>query len=115
MNKKNLFNKNKEVNLEILAVMDYYNSGMTKTLHNNIVGSDFIIELKNEDYRKIIGFSSTGIYDYQSCSGKGVANILIEYYKDIYQLKQKFKLDFLPILLRKKTSNIHYLIQIDDY
>ena len=97
---------------EILSVLDYYNSNMTKQLTNRIINSDFTLKLTTPPAREIIGFVTHGLYDYNSNQGKGHGYILINQYEKIINLKRKFGLNFIPALLRKKTSLIYYLISL---
>ena len=104
--------KNNNINSEILSVLDYYNSNMTKQLTNRIINSDFTLKLTTPPAREIIGFVTHGLYDYNSNQGKGHGYILINQYEKIINLKRKFGLNFIPALLRKKTSLIYYLISL---
>lgn len=106
--------KNNIINPEILSVLDYYNSNMTKQLTNRTINSDFTLKLTTAPDREIIGFVTNGLYDYSSNQGKGHGYILINHYEKIIKFKRKFGLNFIPALLRKKTSLIYYLISLSE-
>jgi hypothetical protein len=46
--------------------------------------------------------------------GKGIGYIQLNQYETIINLKKKFNLSFIPLLLRSKNSKNYYLIQIND-
>ena len=106
--------KNNTLNAEIVSVLDYYESNMTKQLSNKTINSDFTLHLLQNPKREIIGYVTSGLYDYNSNFGKGQAYIIINKYSKLIQLKRKFGLDFIPALLRNKTSIVLYLISLDE-
>ena len=87
---------------------------MTKQLSNKTINSDFTLHLLQNPKREIIGYVTSGLYDYNSNFGKGQAYIIINKYSKLIQLKRKFGLDFIPALLRNKTSIVLYLISLDE-
>ena len=108
-------NKNKYFNDELKSLMKYYNdlnSDKEKEFHSNIINTDLTIKLNVKLSRNIIGFITTGLYDYSLNKGKGKGFIKVNEYEKLYSLKQKFNLDFIPILLRKKNSLVYYLCSI---
>ena len=107
--------KNKFFNSELLSLMKYYNNLNTDKeieFHSNIINSDMTIKLKVNLTKKLIGFITTGLYDYSLNKGKGKGFIKVTEYQNLYSLKQKYNLDYIPILLRKKNSLIYYLCSI---
>ena len=108
-------NKNKYFNDELKSLMKYYNdlnSDEKKEFHSNIINTDLTVKLKVKLSRSLIGFITTGLYDYSLNKGKGKGFIKVNEYEKLYSLKQKFNLDFIPILLRKKNSLVYYLCSI---
>ena len=112
-------NKNKYFNEELLSLMKYYNNlGSEKEkekeneFNSNIINCDLTIKIKNKLSRKLIGFITTGLYDYSINKGKGKGFIKVAEYQILYSLKQKFNLDYIPILLRKKNSLVYNLCKI---
>ena len=108
-------NKNKYFNDELISLMKYYNNLNTEKenkFFGNIINTDLTIKLKVNLSRNLIGFITTGLYDYSLNKGKGKGFINVKEYEKLYHLKQKFNLDFMPILLRKKDSLVYYLCAI---
>ena len=108
-------NKNKYFNDELKSLMKYYNDLNTdeeKEFHSNIINTDLTIKLNVKLSRNLIGFITTGLYDYSLNKGKGKGFIKVNEYEKLYSLKQKYNLDFIPILLRKKNSLVYYLCSI---
>ena len=108
-------NKNKYFNDELISLMKYYNNLNTEKenkFFGNIINTDLTIKLKVNLSRHLIGFITTGLYDYSLNKGKGKGFINVKEYEKLYHLKQKFNLDFMPILLRKKDSLVYYLCAI---
>ena len=105
--------KNKNFNIELLSILDYYNSDCTKIIENKIINSDLTININTNTSRKIIGFVTTGLYDYSINKGKGIGYIQLNQYEQLINLKKKFNLTFIPLLIRGKNSKIYYLSQID--
>ena len=86
-----------------------------KTIKKNIY-PEFIVK-KGLKYhlelsRKLIGFITTGLYDYSLNKGKARGFIKVQEYEKLCALKQKFNMNFMPILLRKKDSLVYYLCSI---
>ena len=107
--------KNKYFNNELVSLMKYYskpNSNQEQDFYNNIINSNLIIKLKVELSRKLIGFITTGLYDYSLNKGKARGFIKVQEYEKLCALKQKFNMNFMPILLRKKDSLVYYLCSI---
>ena len=107
--------KNKYFNNELVSLMKYYNNLNTSEEQNffsNIINPDLTLKLKVELSRKLIGFITTGLYDYSLNKGKARGFIKIQEYEKLYCLKQKYKMNFIPILLRKKDSLVYYLCSI---
>ena len=108
-------NKNKYFNNELISLMKYYNNinnDKKGIFHSNIINSNFTIKLKVDLSRQLIGFITTGLYDYSINKGKGRGFIKVQLYEKLLILKQKYNLDFIPILLRKKDSLVYYLCLI---
>ena len=108
-------NKNKYFNGELISLMKYYNNLNTEKkfeFHSSIINTDLTVKLRVNLSRNLIGFITTGLYDYSLNKGKGKGFINVKEYEKLYFLKQKFNLDFLPILLRKKNSLVYYLCSI---
>ena len=112
-------NKNKYFNEELISLMKYYNNLKTETekekengFNSCIINTDLTFKIKNKLSRKLIGFITTGLYDYSMNKGKGKGFIKVTEYQILYSLKQKFNLDYMPILLRKKNSLVYYLCKI---
>ena len=108
-------NKNKYFNDELKSLMKYYNdlnSDEKKEFHSNIINTDLTIKLNIKLSRNLIGFITKGLYDYSLNKGKGKGFIKVNEYEKLYSLKQKFNLDFIPIILRKKNSLVYYLCSI---
>jgi hypothetical protein len=108
-------NKNKYFNDALKSLMKYYNelnNDEEKEFHSNIINTDLTIKLNVKLSRNLIGFITTGLYDYSLNKGKGKGFIKVNEYEKLYSLKQKFNLDFIPILLRKKNSLVYYLCSI---
>ena len=106
--------KNKYFNDELLNLMKYYNKlnsndDTDKEFYSNIINTDLTIKLKCKLSRNLIGFITTGLYDYSINKGKGTGFIKVKEYQLLYSLKQKYNLEFMPILLRKKNSLVYYL------
>ena len=114
IHKNNKKNKNKDFNVELLTILDYYNSHYSKKIENQIINTDLTININSNTSRKIIGFVTTGLYDYSMNKGKGIGYIQLNQYETIINLKKKFNLSFIPLLLRSKNSKNYYLIQIND-
>ena len=90
-------NKNKYFNGELISIIKYYNNLNTdkdNKFDSNIINCDLTIKLKDKLSRHLIGF------------------INVKEYENLYYLKRKYILDFIPILLRKKNSLIYYLCSI---
>ena len=107
--------KNKYFNNELLSLMKYYNNLNTnqeQNFYSNIINSNLSIKLKVELSRKLIGFITTGLYDYSLNKGKARGFIKVQEYEKLLILKQKYNLSFIPILLRKKDSLVYYLCSI---
>ena len=107
--------KNKYFNNELVSLMKYYskpNSNQEQDFYNNIIKSNLTIKLKVELSRKLIGFITTGLYDYSLNKGKARGFIKVQEYEKLCALKQKFNMNFMPILLRKKDSLVYYLCSI---
>ena len=107
--------KNKYFNNELITLMKYYNNLNNEDIqdfHSNIINANLTIKLKVELSRKLIGFITTGLYDYSLNKGKARGFIKVQEYEKLYSLKQKFKMNFIPILLRKKDSLVYYLCSI---
>ena len=107
--------KNKYFNNELITLMKYYNNLNDEDIqdfHSNIINANLTIKLKVELSRKLIGFITTGLYDYSLNKGKARGFIKVQEYEKLYSLKQKFKMNFIPILLRKKDSLVYYLCSI---
>ena len=107
--------KNKYFNNELITLMKYYNNlnnDDIQDFHSNIINANLTIKLKVELSRKLIGFITTGLYDYSLNKGKARGFIKVQEYEKLYSLKQKFKMNFIPILLRKKDSLVYYLCSI---
>ena len=107
--------KNKYFNNELVSLMKYYskaNSNQEQYFYNNIINSNLTIKLKVELSRKLIGFITTGLYDYSLNKGKARGFIKVQEYEKLCALKQKFNMNFMPILLRKKDSLVYYLCSI---
>ena len=111
IHKNNKKNKNKDFNVELLTILDYYNSHYSKKIENHIINTDLTININSNTSRKIIGFVTTGLYDYSMNKGKGIGYIQLNQYET---MKKKFSLFFIPLLLRSKNSKNYYLIQIND-
>ena len=108
-------NKNKYFNADLITVMKYYNNLNTdkdNKFYSNIINTDLTIKLKDKLSRHLVGFITTGLYDYSINKGKGKGFINVKEYENLYYLKKKYILDFIPILLRKKNSLIYYLCSI---
>ena len=112
--KNNKKDKNKDFNVELLSILDYYNSNYSKKIENKIINTDLTININSITSRIIIGFVTTGLYDYSLNKGKGIAYIQLNQFAKIINLKKKFNLSFIPLLLRSKNSKNYYLIQIND-
>ena len=107
--------KNKYFNNELITLMKYYNNLNTnqeQNFYSNIINSNLSIKLKVELSRKLIGFITTGLYDYSLNKGKARGFIKVQEYEKLLILKQKYNLSFIPILLRKKDSLVYYLCSI---
>ena len=109
--------KNKYFNDELLNLMKYYNKlnsndDTDKEFYSNIINTDLTIKLKCKLSRNLIGFITTGLYDYSINKGKGTGFIKVKEYQLLYSLKQKYNLEFMPILLRKKNSLVYYLCKL---
>ena len=107
--------KNKYFNNELVSLLKYYNNLETnqeKNFYSNIINSNLTLKLKVELSRKLIGFITSGLYDYSLNKGKARGFIKVQEYEKLYDLKQKFNLNFIPILLRKKDSLVYYLCSI---
>ena len=109
--------KNKYFNDELLNLMKYYNKlnsndDLDNEFYSNIINTDLTIKLKCKLSRNLIGFITTGLYDYSINKGKGTGFIKVNEYQILYSLKQKFNLEFIPILLRKKNSLVYYLCKL---
>ena len=107
--------KNKYFNKELVSLMKYYNNLNTnqeQAFYNNIINSNLTIKLKVELSRKLIGFITSGLYDYSLNKGKARGFIKVQEYEKLYTLKQKYNMNFIPILLRKKDSLVYYLCSI---
>lgn len=107
--------KNKYFNNELVSLMKYYskaNSNQEQDFYNNIINSNLTIKLKVELSRKLIGFITTGLYDYSLNKGKARGFIKVQEFEKLCALKQKFNMNFMPILLRKKDSLVYYLCSI---
>ena len=107
--------KNKYFNKELVSLMKYYNNLNTnqeQAFYNNIINSNLTIKLKVELSRKLIGFITSGLYDYSLNKGKARGFIKVQEYEKLYTLKQKYNINFIPILLRKKDSLVYYLCSI---
>ncbi len=107
--------KNKYFNNELVSLMKYYskpNSNQEQDFYNNIIKSNLTIKLKVELSRKLIGFITTGLYDYSLNKGKARGFIKVQEFEKLCALKQKFNMNFMPILLRKKDSLVYYLCSI---
>ena len=107
--------KNKYFNNELISLMKYYNNlnnNEEQNFHSNIINTNLTIKLKVELSRKLIGFITTGLYDYSINKGKARGFIKVQEYEKLYSLKQKFNMNFIPILLRKKDSLVYYLCSI---
>ena len=107
--------KNKYFNNELVSLMKYYskaNSNQEQDFYNNIINLNLTIKLKVELSRKLIGFITTGLYDYSLNKGKARGFIKVQEYEKLCALKQKFNMNFMPILLRKKDSLVYYLCSI---
>ena len=110
-------NKNKYFNNELISLMKYYNNiknnqEKEEEFHSNIINSDLTIKLKVELSRTLIGFITSGLYDYSLNKGKAKGFIKVKEYKNLYSLKVKYNLDFIPILLRKKNSLVYYICSV---
>ena len=108
-------NKNKYFNDELISLMKHYNSLNTneeKEFHSNIINIDLTIKLKVKLSRNLIGFITTGLYDYSINKGKAKGFIEVKQYEKLLYLKKKYNLDFTPILLRKKNSLVYYICSI---
>ena len=107
--------KNKYFNNELVSLMKYYNNlneNNEQSFYSNIIDSNLTIKLKVELSRKLIGFITTGLYDYSINKGKGRGFIKVQEYEKLFSLKQKYNMDFIPILLRKKDSLVYYLCSV---
>ena len=107
--------KNKYFNNELISLMKYYNNKNNNEEVNflsNIMNQNFTIKLKVDLSRKLIGFITSGLYDYSINKGKARGFIKIQEYEKLYSLKQKYNMNFIPILLRKKDSLVYYLCSI---
>ena len=107
--------KNKYFNNELISLMKYYNNlnnNEEQNFYSNIINTNLTIKLKVELSRKLIGFITTGLYDYSINKGKARGFIKVQEYEKLYSLKQKFNMNFIPILLRKKDSLVYYLCSI---
>ena len=104
--------KGNDINIEILSVLEYYNSNMSKTLTNKHVNADLTFNISSKPSHELIGFVTSGLYDYSTCLGKGIACIAVNKFRELITLKKNFKLNYIPALLRKKNSLIYYLISI---
>ena len=101
--------------MNLVSLMKYYskpNSNQEQDFYNNIIKSNLTIKLKVELSRKLIGFITTGLYDYSLNKGKARGFIKVQVYEKLCALKQKFNMNFMPILLRKKDSLVYYLCSI---
>ena len=108
-------NKNKYFNDELISLMKHYNSLIAneeKEFHSNIINIDLTIKLKVKLSRNLIGFITTGLYDYSINKGKAKGFIEVKQYEKLLYLKKKYNLDFTPILLRKKNSLVYYICSI---
>ena len=107
--------KNKYFNNELISLMKYYNNlnnNEEQNFHSNIINTNLTIKLKVDLSRQLIGFITTGLYDYSINKGKARGFIKVQEYEKLYSLKNKFKMNFIPILLRKKDSLVYYLCSI---
>ena len=107
--------KNKYFNNELISLMKYYNNlnnNEEQNFHSNIINTNLTIKLKVDLSRQLIGFITTGLYDYSINKGKARGFIKVQEYEKLYSLKQKFNMNFIPILLRKKDSLVYYLCSI---
>ena len=110
--------KNKYFNNELVSLMKYYNNlneNNEQSFYSNIIDSNLTIKLKVELSRKLIGFITTGLYDYSINKGKGRGFIKVQDYEKLFSLKQKYNTDFIPILLRKKDSLVYYLCSVSTH
>ena len=107
--------KNKYFNNELISLMKYYNNlnnNEEQNFHSNIINTNLTIKLKVDLSRQLIGFITTGLYDYSINKGKARGFIKVQEYEKLCSLKQKFNMNFIPILLRKKDSLVYYLCSI---
>ena len=107
--------KNKYFNNELISLMKYYNNlnnNEEQNFHSNIINTNLTIKLKVDLSRQLIGFITTGLYDCSMDKGKARGFIKVQEYEKLYSLKQKFNMNFIPILLRKKDSLVYYLCSI---
>ena len=115
--KYGVMSKNKYFNDEIINLMKYYNNlnlnnDKQNEFYSSIINTDLTIKLKCKLSRNLIGFITTGLYDYSINKGKGTGFIKVKEYQLLYKLKQKHNMGFIPILLRKKNSLVYYLCKI---
>jgi hypothetical protein len=89
--------KNKNFNIELLSILDYYNSDCTKIIENKILNTDLTININTNTSRKIIGFVTTGLYDYSINKGKGIGYLQLNQYEQLINLKKKYNLTFIPL------------------
>ena len=111
---KNKFSNNKDFNIELLSILEYYNSNFSLNLTNKLLYPDFTLNLNNnKPNKKIIGFVSNGTYNYSNNKKIGKGFIILNEFQTLINLKQKFNLDFIPLLIRQKTSHIYYMFNIN--
>ena len=115
--KYGVMSKNKYFNDEIINLMKYYNNlnlnnDKRNEFYSSIINTDLTIKLKCKLSRNLIGFITTGLYDYSINKGKGTGFIKVKEYQVLYKLKQKYNVGFVPVLLRKKNSLVYYLCKI---
>ena len=111
---KNKFSNNKDFNVELLSILEYYNSNFSLNLTNKLLYPDFTLNLNNnKPSKKIIGFVTNGIYNYSNNKKIGKGFIILNEFQTLLNLKQKFNLDFIPLLIRQKTSHIYYMLNIN--
>ena len=78
--------KNKYFNNELVSLMKYYNNLNTsekQNFYSNIINTNLTIKLKVELSRKLIGFITTGLYDYSLNKGKARGVVKIQEYEKL--------------------------------
>jgi hypothetical protein len=79
----------------------------------NILENDLTIKLPINNYRKIIGYVTTGQFSYSQSKGVGRGYISLNYYEALVNFKNEFKTEDLILLVRHKNSRVYYPAKIE--